>query len=183
MQSLKDGLRHLHRHDPFESRVLSAGLESLICGRTVLSEFPRRHLTISEKILYYLDRGHKELIQWVVRAECLHADDLATDLTIELETHCHFAAFGQWAVLTKKNHIENFLNGIVSDPESQRLLFQLWPMLDHEISYDSSLVVCCYVKITKALIISSWQVKVKVHESENVFRWSTHDVIGLLHRI
>lgn len=118
MQSLKYSLRYLHGHDPSESRMLCAGLECLISGLTSLGEFSSRHLTIAEKILNHLDWRHKELIQRVVRAESLHANDLASDLSIELEANCHLAALGQWAVLSKQNHIEHFLDLIVSDPKN-----------------------------------------------------------------
>jgi hypothetical protein len=77
----------------------------------------------SVKLLYKFN-VHKELIQGIVGAQSLHADNLSTmDLSVKLEAHSHFAALAEGAILAQKNGVEDLLDLVKGDLESHSFGF------------------------------------------------------------
>ena len=85
----------------------------------------KEKVCVPEQLLNSFHALHEELIKWVVRAQCLHANDLATNFSIELEAHCHLAAPRERAVFPQKNDVEDPLILVVRDLQIQLFVSHL----------------------------------------------------------
>jgi hypothetical protein len=68
------------------------------------------------------------------------------------------------------------LSLVISNAEVKFLVPHNWPVREHEVADQISLGLIWCIEITKSLIVSYWQIEVQIHERENIFRWTVHDI-------
>lgn len=123
----RDGFRDLSCHDLPHLRMLLTWKISVI-GLLSVRICLGNNICVLEKLLDHHHVGHEKLVHGIIRAECLHADDFPSDLSIELEAHCHLAALGQGAILAKQDNIEELLYFVEGNAEGKFLPIHHWPM-------------------------------------------------------
>lgn len=133
---------------------------------------------VLKKLLDHFHFGHEKLIHWIIRAEGLHAINFPPDLSIELEAHCHLAALGQRAILAKQDNIEYLFYFVEGNAEGKLLSIHNWPVREHEVFNEVSLILTCNVKVAKGLIVGHWEIEIQIHKGEYVLGWTTHDICG-----
>jgi hypothetical protein len=133
---------------------------------------------VPKKLLDHFHVGHEKLIHGIIRAERLHANDFSPNLSIELKANCHLAALGQWAILAKQDNIEDLFHFVEGNAEGKLLPIHHWPVREHEIFDEVSLILTGNVKVAKGLIVGHREIEIQIHKGEYVLGWTTHDICG-----
>ncbi len=133
---------------------------------------------IPKKLLDHLHVGHEKLIHGIIRAKRLHANDFSSDISIELEANCHLAALGQGAVLAEQDHIKDLLHFFEGNAEGKLLPTHHWPVRQHEIFDEGSLILAGNVEVAKGLIVGHREIEIQIHKGEYVLGRTIHDICG-----